>query len=207
MTEELLKLFQVPEVRRLTNCVCFAMGNPFAFMFRGAYDGDHVNVEIGRAEETDVEKVNDVHVWYGNGHYHFAVEFVKGYVITQHGRGGPIRAYKTDVAMQMGMDYYPKYKRLSGFELAIKSSIPVEDILLLEDACKDPKCHGAIISIFITEAKDYFKGLYGVKDKIYQKYRDWIVSPYCPYGKKYPSIPLGEIYESNISRDNKVAIS
>jgi len=207
MNEVLLKLFQVPEIKKMTNCVCFALGNPFAWAFRGAWNDNIVLAEIAKIEPTDTEEVNDIHIWYGNDHCHFGVEFVKGYILTQHGRGGPIRAYKSEVAMEMGTDYYPEYKRVKTFHLPIRPTCktPVADVLFVEESCKDPDNHAAIISIFRDEARNFFKGVNWIKDNVYQKYREWIVSPNCPYGKRFPSIPLGEFNEQNISRDSSTS--
>jgi len=190
MTEDILWLFQNPVIKRISNCVCFSMANPFAGFFRGAYSHDHVQEAIYNSKETDKEAVNDIHIWWGDHGHHFGVEFVDGAVLTQHGRGGPIRAYNTEVAIAMGLDYYPNYKRVKDFHLPLRTETDPEKVSLLEGAVNNPEKYGALISIFRDESKNHFNMYDRFKDKLYYLYRCFILSRFCPYGSRFPSLDV-----------------
>lgn len=124
----IFETFKHPTVRKYNNCVSFAIGNPFAFLFCRAYDS---NVVIPRLKKTPAVKygkpMGDLYVWYGDlerdceederiSGYHMGI-IVNKHIVEMCGHGGLIKHFRLKDAIEWRKDKYKYSKRIKKFNL------------------------------------------------------------------------------------------
>jgi len=122
----LIDIFRDPVARKMTNCVCLAMFDPLAMVFRGAADRKTVILAIERTPSVKRPRNGDIVIWWGikekdNGNgYHMAVAH-NGTYLEQCGIGGEIRRYTNTkyIDGERGKLYH-HVKRVRRFKLPIR---------------------------------------------------------------------------------------
>jgi len=121
----LIDIFRDPIARKMTNCVCLAMLDPLAMVFRGAADRKIVVPAIERTPSVKRPRNGDVVIWWGikekdNGNgYHMAVAH-NGTYLEQCGIGGEVRRHANTkyIDVERGK-LYRHVKRVRRFKLPI----------------------------------------------------------------------------------------
>ena len=183
MTDELLRVFQIPIVRRWSNCLCFVLGNPIAAFTRDAHYGEHVLKAIEATPETTEPKVGDIHIWYGEGtEFHFALQTEEDCIITQHGKNGMYRAYPNELGLKLGNYWFKKYKRVASIDIPLVGDDERrKEGLALEQFLSHEENYHYIPKIVKAMHKDFYRGRrlsnwwYDTKERIVNTWRDIVL--------------------------------